>query len=425
MNNGVLRVLKNKNFFKLWFAQIFSQSAYQLLIFLLVLNTYQITGSNITVSILVVFITIPAILFGIYAGVIADRFSQKRIMYGVNLVRALLALVFIFVSFKLWVIYLVTFLISSAMQFFLPAEASRIPALVEKEDLVAANSLYISTNYASVILGYSLASLLEGINHGLEYLIISGMFLVSAIVLFFLPYDKGKRKEIDPLRTVFHGVRRDFIESWRLLHKSYSIYMPFIYLVFVWVAFSVAYVMVPSVAKEIFNIPTISISHLIIIPAVLGAALGTIIVERTTRKRRKQRLVIAGLIIIGLDALLVSFLPNIRAMIAGSSLEAILPIHVFKELIISSLMLLVGFGAIFVVSISQALLQESVDEDHRGRVYGFLYMCTNILNFLPVIVVGVLADLLSIKFVIFFISLIVIAFGILNLFYDSKVVKRG
>jgi len=423
-NRLIPSVLKNKDFLKLWLAQIFSQSANQLLNFILILKVYEMTGSSTMVSLLIVCITIPPVLFGIYAGVFADRFSQKMIMYGVNFLRGLFVLSYAFLSFHLWYIFLMAFLISSVMQFFLPAEAARIPAVVKKEQYLAANSLYVSTNYAAVALGYSLVGLVQLLPKvQYQFVFISILFFIASFVLLFLPYDKGKKIEMS-FAKLFMGVKQDFLESWVLIKSKASIYMPFIYLIFIWIAFGVSYVMIPSLAKEVFNIPNISISQLVVIPAVLGAITGGFLVNKICKKNKKEKVISLGILMIGFDALVISLIPNIKNILINNGLYTSLFLFLLKPIIIVALLFIIGMGAILIIAVAQTLLQENLEENHRGRTFGFLYMCTNVLNFLPVIFVGLLADILSIKTVIFIIALVVVLFGFSNLYIlNKKIVK--
>src|SRR5208337_2077192 len=63
---------------------------------------------------------IPAITIGPLAGVILDRFDRKRIMIASDLMRALVALGFIFAvtSHRVWVLYLFSALLMVASPFF-------------------------------------------------------------------------------------------------------------------------------------------------------------------------------------------------------------------------------------------------------------------------------------------------------------------
>lgn len=420
MQSGFIDVFRNKNFLKLWLSQIFSQTSNHLLNFLLVVKVFDLTQSNLKVSILILCFTIPSVLFSVYAGIMADRFSQKRIMYTVNLLRAVLAFGYIFFDLNLVLVYVFTFCIGSAMQFFLPAEAARIPAIVDKKDYLAANSLYISTNYAAMIIGFSAVSFIQFIHGDYQFLMISIGFLISFLILLTLPYDRPEFSEINK-KSLFGGIKKEFLGSWKAIKSKAGIYMPIIYLIFIWIAFGVAYVLVPPLTKQILNIPTADAGKYIVLPAVVGTAIGAIVGERIGKLKSKTFLISTGIFIVGIVALLVSLIPEVKEVLIGGGAEfALYSVNkLIKGLIIIFLLGMIGFGAMFIVAPSQTMLQENTDEGMMGKVFGFLNMITNVVNMLPVLAIGFIADKIPVKLIIFFLASMVILFGFLNIFYIS------
>ncbi|MEX2012909.1 MAG: MFS transporter, partial [Candidatus Levyibacteriota bacterium] len=110
--------------------------------FVLIFIIYGLTQSNTAVSGLILSFTVPAILFSLISGVYVDRWSKKKVMLITNIVRGMLVLPFLIVDLNLGVIYLLTFLIAVATQFFLPAEAAIIPLLVPKKLLISAIAVF-------------------------------------------------------------------------------------------------------------------------------------------------------------------------------------------------------------------------------------------------------------------------------------------
>lgn len=417
MQNGFIDVFKNKNFLKLWLSQVFSQTANNLFNFLLVVKVFDLTHSSLKVSILILCFTVPSILFSIYAGILADRFSQKKIMYSVNFLRAILALGFIFFNLNLVCVYLFTFLISSLMQFFLPSEAARIPALVDRKDYLAANSLYISTNYAAMIIGFSLVSFVQYLKGEHQFLLISMGFLISALVLLTLPYDKPEFKEINA-HSLFDGIKKEFLESWKIIKNKVGIFMPMIYLVFIWITFGVAYVIVPPLAKDILNIPTADAGKYIVLPAVAGAILGGYLCERLGKHKKKTFIISIGLFLVGIVSLLVSLIPILKGPIREFLFNFLSVDQLYLKMIAIMVSVgLVGMGAMMVIAPAQTMLQENTGEGMMGRVFGFLNMITNVVNMLPVLAIGYIADLLPINSIIFFLSFLVLLFWVSSTIY--------
>ena len=157
MANTFSKVFVHQDFFKLWTSQITSQIAVNMLNFALLLHIYSLTGSTTSISLVLIASAIPSIVFGPFSGVIADRFNYKKILLLTNALRfAAVLLLFVSKSNVLGLLEII-FLISAITQFFSPAETSSIPIVIPKEKMVAANSVVMTTMYASLLIGYSLA----------------------------------------------------------------------------------------------------------------------------------------------------------------------------------------------------------------------------------------------------------------------------
>jgi MFS family permease len=78
-----------------------------------------------------------------------------------------------------------------------------------------------------------------------------------------------------------------------------------------------------------------------------------------------------------------------------------------------------GIAYAFVAIPSQTQLSEDLPEDVRGRVFGILNMLVSVASFLPIIIVGPIADLISTTWVLIAVALIVMVSGV------ASVVLRG
>jgi hypothetical protein len=87
---------------------------------------------------------LPHLVFGLFAGVVADRHDRRRIVAGVNLFRALV-LVFLTTMIvtgvvNIAVVLLVLFILGTAETFADAASSTLIPSLVDRDDLGVANA---------------------------------------------------------------------------------------------------------------------------------------------------------------------------------------------------------------------------------------------------------------------------------------------
>jgi MFS family permease len=117
----------------------------------LVIVVYRLTGSGLKVGATVVFEIIPVLALGFVAGAVVDRLPRVRVMVAADIGRAVIAAVLAVFWHHLGVVYAGAFGLSAFSVFFNPAAASVLPALVDGDDIVAANSAVWSAAVISQI----------------------------------------------------------------------------------------------------------------------------------------------------------------------------------------------------------------------------------------------------------------------------------
>src|SRR3982750_1395837 len=134
---------RNRSFRQLWLGQVVSQMGDWFATIALYTIILKLTGSGRDVGLLLVARFIPSFFFGPISGVIADRFSRRRIMIVSDLLRAVVVLGFLFVRRpdQLWIIYVLTVFQLGLSTFFEPAKTAAIPSIVEDRGLVAAKAI--------------------------------------------------------------------------------------------------------------------------------------------------------------------------------------------------------------------------------------------------------------------------------------------
>ena len=125
-------VLSNVGFLFLWLGQLTSQLADRIFVYVLMIIAYNLTKSNLGVAVPLLAFGLPSLFFGPIAGVYVDKLDRKGILTISSIIRGALILLLIpLVKQSLALIFLVSFLIYTAMQFFAPAETASIPELVK------------------------------------------------------------------------------------------------------------------------------------------------------------------------------------------------------------------------------------------------------------------------------------------------------
>ena len=106
------RVIKNKGFLNLWTNQILVQLSFNSLNFALIIWVFKLTDSNTAVAALLFAVYLPAVLFGIFAGVLVDLFDKKKIILIINFFLALSLFSLIFLKHFYLAILAVAFFVN-------------------------------------------------------------------------------------------------------------------------------------------------------------------------------------------------------------------------------------------------------------------------------------------------------------------------
>ena len=186
-NASFADVLRNRNFLALWLGQVISQIGDSFTFLALLIMVNQLTGSTVSMGMMMISLTLPQLVFSFLAGVIVDRFDRKKIMIFSDLLRGLLVLAFLTVrsAEQIYILYIVGFLVSTVSVFFWPAKTAMIPRIVEGEArLLSANALSQTIRVAAMLIGPALAGfLIAWLGTSLAFVVDSLTYLVSAIAI--------------------------------------------------------------------------------------------------------------------------------------------------------------------------------------------------------------------------------------------------
>ena len=155
---GFLGLMRNRNYALLWWGQLVSELGNRFHWFAVSLWVYSLTRSAAAVSLAVSAMFIGGLLVGLWAGAIVDRLDRRKILIVSDVVRAVLvAAIPPLMGIHLWLAYADLALISVASSFFRPAMFAVIPKVVNKRDILPANSFFTAMDTGTEILGPALA----------------------------------------------------------------------------------------------------------------------------------------------------------------------------------------------------------------------------------------------------------------------------
>jgi MFS family permease len=420
-DNLILRALRIRPFAYLVASEFFSQFSMNLFNFALLIVVFSVANSSTAVSGVVLAFTIPSILFGIFAGVLVDRWNKKNVLFATNIIRALLIIPLIFLHTNLVVIYLVTFSVSIATQFFVPAETPIIPLLVGKPLLLAANALFGMGIYASIFLAYALSGpFLAFFGQSNLFIFLVILFLIAGFFAFLIKADNSKIEKKN-LKVVLN-FKQEISDVLRLISQTKALSHALFSLSLAQIIILILAVIGPGYAEHVLRIRVENFPTVFMIPAVAGIALGALIIGSFLHKISKSTLTKFGTLLMGVSILLLPYGSRVESRELIHFINFYLP-HILRITMLHitiSLAFMLGFATSFVFVPSNAVLQEETTDEWRGKVYGLLSSLVGVASILPVVIVGGLADLIGVKAVITGIGIIVVLIAFIRIFITDR-----
>jgi MFS family permease len=386
-------VLRNRRFLALWIAQVVTQVGSNMVLFGLTVEVFTLTGKSTSVSLLILSFLVPSVIFGAIAGVYTDRNDRRLILVLTNAARGVMFLVLLLVGSNLALIYLLTALISTLTTFFGPAEAAMIPVIVTRRQLLAANSLYLLTFQGSFFVGFALLGPLVVNVAGQNWLLVlvAATYLIGSGLCLLLPKNNpriGGPRPVEALEEAGTAVRTTFgelVDGVRYMLANRQIFWPLAYLALTASLIGVLGVLGPGFATQVLGL-TERDFVVVVLPLGIGLVFGILVLNVYGKLFSRRRGIEAGLV--GLGATLL-------ALSLAQPLVTRFSIAIPLLSIVIAVAFAAGIAYAFVAVPAQTQLQEELPENVRGRVFGVLNMLVSIASFLPIIIVGPIADVVG------------------------------
>jgi len=410
----ITKLLKNKNFFFLWFGQIISQLGDRLgqmaLIGFVSLN---MQGSSIEIAKALFFTILPVFLIGPVAGVYVDRWDKRKTLYTCDFLRAILVLIiplFLISSKTRFLVYLLIFLIFCIGRFFIPAKLAIVVDLVEKKDLLLANSLINTTGMIAAILGFGLGGILvEWFGPKGGFYLDSLSFLISAFFIFLIGKTSGNPIKIKELaseivnvvsKSIWQELKEGFVYFFKNRYVRFTAWIMFV----LWSALGSVYVVLIVFIQKTLGSITKDLGLLITFLGT-GLFLGSLLYGKFGQKFSHYKTIFVSLILSGIFlsffSLSLSFRPSFY--LAGL-------LTFILGLVISPIMI-----------VSYTLIHKISQDSMMGKTFSSLEMVMHLAFILFMFISSFLSRYVSELFILLLVSTVFIILGFLNLFYRSKV----
>ena len=356
----------------MWIASVCTAVAIQVRNVAGLYQVYEISGSALQLGLTGFLQAFPFVIFGLFAGAVADAFDRKKLLVVTTVIQfipsLLLGVLTMTGAIQPWHIFTLSFVGALVEVFNWPARSALIPRLVPPSYMMNAVTLNTIIIQVSFLLGPALGGLLIDYN-GLvaTYFLTIAMLLPAAIAIYAMRASgipQGERRRVN-FRSIFEGI--EFIWIQRIILSLFLL------------DFGVTLVgfyrpILPIFAADVFKTGASGLGILYGAPS-LGAIVGSLVLLMLGDVRRKGVLVV------------------IAALIFAASLALLGASKWFSMAVGATLIL--GFTDSLSVAIRRTAVQMLAPDGMLGRASSLITVFSQATNGLGAILAGAAAQYLG------------------------------
>jgi len=385
-------------FRRLWLGQLISLFGDFLVLFgVLSVASFKLHATAAQITGISVSFLIPFAFFGPLAGVFVDRWNVKRTMIASDLIRSGLALLLIFVP-GIYGIYAILFALSAVSTFFIPAQSVTVRTLVPPHGLLAANALMQQALQVIRIISPAIAGLLVA-SLGAEvcYYVDSFSFLFSAAMIAPLLIRRESATAPTGKNTI-SSVIHQFGEGTKFIFTHAAISFVIISLTAGMFAISCFGPLLAVYVRDYLKANEVVFG---VVNSLVGVGMiaCTLLITRFAKTRSKTRMVIEGLLIIGLSVVVMTAFGQV--MMTGVGMFGI------------------GVGAALIMIPSQTLIQAATPMAMVGRVSSSVWSLMSVAQVVGLAFSGSLAQRLGIVKLFYLSAAMLVLIAIFGFFWLS------
>ncbi len=350
------QIFKNKDFLDLTITNIFAQAAFAFLTLILVTSVFAVTKSNFGVSGVVLSFVLPGLVLVAFSGIAADLFDRKKIISFSILAIAVMVLGILLSLGNVFLMIALSFAYHGLLAFYLPAFSAASAQVVQRKQLLVANSVFTFCVVGGQIGGFLLVSVLH------FFLQARFSLWVSEALLLLAFWRSRSLPQLLPRKKVGRGLEYIIKTTKQILWAFFYIYNRRLLWFFVsmialiYGVYSLGVTLGPGFFDEVIGLP-IKSSPLFVFPFVaVGLLIGGYLVHLSVTD--EGTLVGWGIGLMGALSLLL-----------GLVLRFDHGKNILFWGVLSFFIVAVSFGAVMVIIASRTVLQRLVVHKYQGTVF--------------------------------------------------------
>jgi MFS family permease len=415
----------NRHFLLLWLAQAISQTAQNAIWYGIVVLVQDLSHSSTQLSLAVLTLIIPSVVFGVLAGVYVDRWDKRSVLIATNVIRGGVALSYaafgVVDGLPLMALFLINFVFSTIGQFFAPAETSMIPTVVARPRLLQANSLFHLTFTASQLVGLVVLGPLLAKVGGVDGLFVSmaAAIILCGALVWPLPSTRGEHDPSQPTteQEAIQGVWQDVRAIWHFVFRERIVALTMVQWTIGAILGLVVATLVPGFGERLLHVRAED-AVFVMAPAGIGMVAGTAVLNRWGHLVEKHFLANFGLFTVAACLGATGGLAFVTAVVTGGNPPLIvMPTLGLVSVLVPAVMglaLVAGLGFVAIMVPSQTFLQERAPVELRGRVFAVQLMLSNFASIVPLLLLGGLADLIGVDRTLLLIGVLILVAGLIS-----------
>jgi dTMP kinase len=362
------RLLGSTSFFRLWLAQVVSSLGDWIGLFAILTLTARIGKGSPEAAIALVMSArmIPGFFLASVGGVLVDRWDRRKVMVTCDIGRGLVLATLPLVK-NVWGLFLASLVLEVLTLLWSPAKEASVPNLVKADKLASANSFSLAAAYGTFPLGSALFASLTKVAEILgrhagsfDFLRLNQeslaiyfdvcTFFLSAALIYSLTLPRNRSAERAPidLTATFTEIR----EGWRFIRTNPTVRSVMVGLGTGLVGGGMIAPLGPIYAEQVLHAGAAGFGLLL---TALGMGLAVGVVGLSTFQKRVPHGATFPWVVVGAGA-------SMLVAVTMSSLGLTMLFISFMG---------VCAGAVYVLGFT--ILQETVEDDLRGRTFATLY----------------------------------------------------